>query len=76
MSLHDEVICAGLFEGGKDFCQGDSEGPAVSNGKLVGLVSFGYGCARPGILGVYMKLTHYKEWINAQILCNNPYRAC
>eukprot|EP00966_Prymnesium_polylepis_P258587 5972656-Prymnesium_polylepis.1 len=51
------MICAGYAAGGVDTCQGDSGGPAfVSSGgsaTLVGVVSFGYGCAQPGYPGVY-----------------------
>lgn len=43
--------------------QGDSGGPAVSNDRLLGMVSFGYGCATPGSYGVYAKVAKVREWI-------------
>lgn len=50
------MICAG--EAGKDSCKGDSGGPLTINRgagftELVGIVSFGNGCARAGYPGVY-----------------------
>ena len=50
-----------------DACQGDSGGPLlyVYNGTtyLVGLVSFGTGCALYGYPTVYTDINYYREWI-------------
>ena len=50
-----------------DSCSGDSGGPLlyVYNGTtyLVGLVSWGIGCALYGYPGVYTNVNYYREWI-------------
>jgi len=65
------MLCAGLKQGGKDSCQGDSGGPFVlkSGDKYVlqGVVSFGIGCARPGLPGVYARVSNYISWLNQQV---------
>ncbi|ACU39675.1 serine protease [Actinosynnema mirum] len=57
----DAMLCAGFPDGGRDACTGDSGGPLVSDGLLVGVVSYGRGCARAGQPGAYTRLAHYRD---------------
>jgi trypsin len=63
----DKMICAGYPEGKKGSCQGDSGGPIFKyvDGKqiLVGITSFGRGCARPNLPGIYTRASNYAAWI-------------
>ena len=63
------MLCAGGVPfGGRDSCQGDSGGPLfVTRADQVvqaGIVSFGVGCARPGIPGIYTRMIAYTDWIS------------
>merc|ERR1712083_859099 len=67
-SLTDDMICAGYTNGGMDAFQGDSGGPMVfryssDQWVVAGIVSFGYGCARPDTPGVYTRVSEYSDWI-------------
>jgi secreted trypsin-like serine protease len=69
--IDDSVICASAAEG--DTCQGDSGGPLTAEidspwardrvAVLVGVVSWGRGCAIKGNPGVYTRITSHLSWI-------------
>jgi trypsin len=65
----DSMICAGYDEGKKDACQGDSGGPLFMTDKkankqiLIGVVSWGEGCARADKYGVYSRVSSAYDWI-------------
>ena len=65
--ITNNMVCAGDFNGGEDACQGDSGGPLImtnSEGEyeLIGIVSWGYGCAEAGYPGVYSKVHSRLDW--------------
>ncbi|WP_037366796.1 S1 family peptidase [Amycolatopsis orientalis] len=60
------MVCAGYPQGGQDACQGDSGGPLVEGDTLVGIVSFGDGCGKPGKPGVYTRVSQFSDDIAAQ----------
>lgn len=60
-SITNRMICAGLEKGGRDICQGDSGGPltkSASKSVLVGITSWGIGCAEPNYFGVYTRVSN------------------
>ena len=66
----DGMLCAGYEKGQIDSCKGDSGGPLVRKtenmgGKfeLIGIVSWGFGCAEPHLPGVYTDVFYYLNWI-------------
>lgn len=66
--VSSEMLCAGYNYGKVDACGGDSGGPlfAIDNNNipiLIGIVSWGIGCAQKGLYGVYTNVNLYKPWI-------------
>ncbi|KAL6405250.1 trypsin [Ilyonectria robusta] len=63
------MFCAGLTAGGKDSCQGDSGGPIIAgtSGALIGVVSWGEGCAQPNRAGVYASVGSLYSFISSNL---------
>jgi trypsin len=66
-------VCVG-GKRGEDTCQGDSGGPLFAGqgvtAVLLGLVSYGDGCARENVPGMYTRVAGYSKWVrdNAALL--------
>ncbi|KAH8415355.1 hypothetical protein KR222_005004 [Zaprionus bogoriensis] len=64
--LHSSQICAGVPEGGKGQCSGDSGGPLLLAGTdtQIGIVSWSVKpCTRPPYPGVFTEVSAYVDWI-------------
>ena len=85
-TISEVMLCAGIREGGIDSCQGDSGGPLTyhnsTSGKtsLVGVVSWGIGCAERTRAGIYARVGHCQvlSWISKHFddyakVCNQEY---
>lgn len=76
--LTGNMICAGLADGARDACNGDSGGPLFISGKegfmQIGVVSWGEGpanagaaCGHANAYGVYTRISNYLDWIKAKM---------
>lgn len=74
--VRPSMICAGDPRGGwrRDTCQGDSGGPLqiihpanLCLFQLIGITSFGEGCAFLETPGVYTRVSHYLNWIEENV---------
>lgn len=70
------MLCSGHKDKKIDACQGDSGGPLVcvrkKDGRFVlkGVTSWGFGCARKGLYGVYTDVEKFKDWIKNTLTSN------
>ncbi|CAH0695424.1 unnamed protein product [Spodoptera exigua] len=64
-SVTDNMMCSGWPNGGRDQCQRDSGGPLYHNGIVVGVCSFGIGCADARYPGINVRVSRYTSWISS-----------
>ncbi|XP_069361750.1 trypsin CFT-1-like isoform X1 [Maniola hyperantus] len=67
-TITDNMLCSGWIDvGGRDQCQGDSGGPLLHNNVIVGVCSFGRGCAQPRYPGVNARVSRFSNWIRTNM---------
>jgi len=67
-----EICAGGSLDGGSGVCVSDSGGPLqcqLSDNKWyqIGIVSWAYRCAAPGIPDVFTRVTRFYDWIEYNI---------
>ena len=78
-SLYDGVDSTMVVAGGAypdifdgeiaDTCQGDSGGPLLdTEGRLLGITSWGVGCGMPDRPGVYTRVSVFTDWIQKMLM--------
>jgi V8-like Glu-specific endopeptidase len=73
--IKEDMICAGVPNGGRDSCQGDSGGPLFMDQNdasqvQIGIVSWGSGCAVASKPGVYASVAYHFDFIATEV-CNH-----
>ncbi|XP_047471160.1 tryptase-like [Penaeus chinensis] len=67
--VNENMICT--LTPGKDACSGDSGGPVITRvgdvWVLIGIVSFGNGCAEPDAPGVHTNVANYLDWMTESV---------
>lgn len=78
--IEESMICAEAP--GQDACYGDSGGPllltpteSVEDDLMVGIVSWGRGCANENFPGVYTRISYFYDWIVGTMCVLNASKA-
>ncbi|XP_055726711.1 transmembrane protease serine 13-like [Salvelinus fontinalis] len=75
--VSQNMLCAGDIKGSKDSCQRDSGGPLVCKDSdqrwyLMGVTSWGVGCGRRNMPGVYSHVSRLLPWVYSKMQQARP----